>query len=1418
MASLETVKEFHQKYGSKPNPNSINTLRSQNQDDEYMDYDESKKGSIFPNNAFEVGKDNDGSTKYTFDTIYDDRQLITIAKDYFNQRDGDEVRSDRDVVDKFISDRTWKQANTLHMMGELKYVLDAETDVKQKERLSYLTNYWTQLPNFYAEGGRGWFAGLSANIGRGMADPANYVGGIFAGQFVKQSVKQAGKELLKRSTQKQLVKEYALKATGITAAADSLVFGGADALIQSTEKEIGMRENYDPSRTGIAMVMGAGISVIPAGASSYFFAKSSVSKASQKLSAETGKRIIDDIEREVVKGTGVKSLDKTIKDKYNYDTKKVSPLDKDGKGPTIMNQTEWHTQRNFDRYNVLKVMHERIHGVFPSMPSLKRQYKNLNVKDRDPVLDPYYQMRMLAGGTSEAHDWLENGVKRHGGIDAHRLDYYKTANKGLIEILDNFNKKAKGQHSNNLLHYVMALRTLQIYDYAATLPVGKRKAMLQNLPFTQAEAQKMIHWAELSHDKFARKYKGENNSARGDIDYIQGAKSVKGFTDDLLLRSFDDGLLDKKQVRAIQKRNKFYIPLHTEGGVANNLDIYANNLGSTVAGVGAAVKKRLKPITTVTGAKLKAPLESLIDYAYSNSMAGRRNMAKQSLYKEILLGEKKGVFEKGQIAKEITNKNQIRIVRGAIRDHAIKQLEDIGIKINKEGMDDLSTSFTTMAFADNILQKAEIEGLQPGQKIDIFYDKGKFRAFILKDEGLLDMYRSFDHFTNPWINKISRFTQYFAKVPAGAITHSPPFMAYNVIRDTLSGTVNSAFGFKPGWTTLKGGYRTMRGVDNPLNIKEYKNMFKRSEMYKKAMVAGMGYTTRSQTDKIAVLKGLDKFGNSPATGYYKNSLQYMWGQWGGVKPAFRTWGEIVSRFEYASRLGEFEMAKHAGWSDAAAAFAGREVATDFAMHGSNRALNLYAKNTMFFNAGLQGFYKGYRRSFLETRSGRKAPKIPGTTIPVYMHPKALAAVVGVSIAPEMALWALNNGRREYEEVPEEVKIHNLLFPIFMDEQPDGSHLWPNGQRRVHHFFPFPKPYDFGVFGNAAVAVAEGIQHNSTAIGMQYFWKSLNQILPGAGFYRGGQPGTTAFGVHVPFFEEPGILRPWADLANGYDWVGGKITPYGYEKIAPVHRIKTNTRESAIQFAEFMHWLTTPESRSTSWLNKIPVANKLVNPIEIDYIMNSYMTGVLAYPLDILDANMWKEDKYGERILRRSDQKDITRDPLSIITKRFNVNVPVKSSEHIRMLYEIKEKADEITASDYEIKDSPRHLFDMTGMEENYTNEEANEWRAVSQMLSEVFIQLKLLRDTRKLIKYDPNLSGKQKLLETERIREAENMIAHSYILMLSQANLDKAFTNLTGGNRYAFPTEPSEVGGLRTGMEKTYEAIETGFEKLFGKK
>ena len=54
------------------------------------------------------------------------------------------------------------------------------------------------------------------------------------------------------------------------------------------------------------------------------------------------------------------------------------------------------------------------------------------------------------------------------------------------------------------------------------------------------------------------------------------------------------------------------------------------------------------------------------------------------------------------------------------------------------------------------------------------------------------------------------------------------------------------------------------------------------------------------------------------------------------KPVWRKYADFVSRIEYATRLGEYKLAKAAGLSDVAASFLGREVATDFGMKGSNR--------------------------------------------------------------------------------------------------------------------------------------------------------------------------------------------------------------------------------------------------------------------------------------------------------------------------------------------------------------------------------------------------------------------------------------------------------------------------------------------------
>ena len=1336
------------------------------------DNDESLgKKNIFPDNAFEVNKDIDGSIKYSFETIYDDDELIRIAGDYFSERDGGQFMTSRDIVDEFISDRTWKQAHTLSMAGELKYVLDDDTSTEQKQRLTYLQNYWNSLPNFYAEGGRGWWAGLSSNILAGMADPLNYVGGFVGGQVAKQTMKSAGKEIVKRAVQKKLKTQAVVKGTGIAMAADATIFGGADAVMQSTEKEIGMRTQYDPIRTGYSSILGAGTTLLPAIAGSYFAGKKSLKQQAIKEGVE--------IDNYIYEKTGHKEVDKII-NKTKTKTKKDSPFDKTEKGESLISRYEQRKGAIFDEFNAVKILQEKIDGAPVNVDELGRVYakikkaKEAGKKPRivDPILNAYYAFRGLAGSTSRADAFAKGGVRLPRKATVSEFGYDATGNKGLLEVIKPFADKG---HHEVFFAYLTALHSNGIRRNAAKLPVGKkRNAYLTNTRYSQKEANQMIDFVEMPVAKYMKKYKVKEAPNRPDFTdangnpytFMDGAKDWRTFFTDILKYEKRFGVLDEKQFKNMTEAHPYYIPQYTSGNVMKNAEnIRSTAIDKIVTGIGSPAKKRLQG--GVTEADLKPFYESALDRVFSGIIAADKNNAKSHLYKLFERGVKNKTIAKNQVVREITDKSQMKQINFAITKTTAKKLQELGVKIDEKSLLDIDSSFQTMAFADTLVDRAGAMGAKKGQKIDIFYDNGKRRAFVIEDEGLAKMYQDYDSATDAILNHISKYTQPFARIPAQAITWSPPFIAFNAIRDTLSGAVNSAFGFVPFYHTIKGGLKTMRGIDNPANVKSYIDMFKRSDAFNDSMIAGMGYSTRKETERFLSFAKLDSLPPTAATGYYKKALRFLHTNYAGLKPIGKGWGEFVSRVEYATRLGEFEMAKKAGWSDVGAAFAGREVATDFAMKGANTKLNVFARNTMFFNAGLQGFYRGMRRA--------------------KENPKKFGAMVGLTVvAPSLGLWALNNERREYEEVPDEIKHLSYLIPFFEDEKEDGSHLWENGQRKVKFFFPVPKPYDFGVFGNIAVSIAEMFQEKSPGIGLSLMFKSLNQILPGAGFYRGG--GVDIAGVPIPFVQWPGFVRPWADLANNHDWVGSQITPYGLQDLEPHLRVKTNTRESVIQFAKFLTHITS-EKGGQSWLGKIPVANKLINPIEMDFIINSYMTGLLSYPLDLVDASVWDKEKFGERATLRGDQSDFSRKPWSIVTRRFQVNIPVKASKNIRTLYELQEKADRILKSDSKKSSSLRHLIDITNLTDSYTNEQAQQLRGISQLLAD---GMQILAESRKMrddIRFMKDYTADEKAYAIEELRQAENHIAYIMLKSLAEANFDAVMKNNFGGNKYMVPKE-----------------------------
>ena len=101
-----------------------------------------------PNGAFEISTQNpDGSKKYSFDTIYKDRELINVARDYYESLNNTEYKDDKDVVDEFIADRTWKQENiAMPGKGIVSEYFDVQSlDNKQKnnrhENVIYCGDY-----------------------------------------------------------------------------------------------------------------------------------------------------------------------------------------------------------------------------------------------------------------------------------------------------------------------------------------------------------------------------------------------------------------------------------------------------------------------------------------------------------------------------------------------------------------------------------------------------------------------------------------------------------------------------------------------------------------------------------------------------------------------------------------------------------------------------------------------------------------------------------------------------------------------------------------------------------------------------------------------------------------------------------------------------------------------------------------------------------------------------------------------------------------------------------------------------------------------------------------------------------------------------------------------------------------------------
>lgn len=294
-------------------------------------------------------------------------------------------------------------------------------------------------------------------------------------------------------------------------------------------------------------------------------------------------------------------------------------------------------------------------------------------------------------------------------------------------------------------------------------------------------------------------------------------------------------------------------------------------------------------------------------------------------------------------------------------------------------------------------------------------------AFTVWQNGEQVVYRTTPEIYDALTNNDAQANRFTIKIASGiaqtlrtGATISPSFIVRNLLRDTMSATVNSKTGF----------YLPL--VDNVRGARKLHFDKKFSAEYH-ASGASMSTYMRADADSSRDLtKELlgHKYDSYPVV--VKQVRQLI--SWAWHK--YEKFGNLI---EDSTRAGEFRRARNQGLSIDQAGQLAREITLDFSRHGKKG--QLVNKYVPFFNATIQGTDK-----FIRTFKDNPMRAIMSTVIWI--------------ILPSLGLWAINHDDDWYKELDENTKYTNWAIPL-----PGGTHLL------------IPKPQEVGIlFGSGIEAV------------------------------------------------------------------------------------------------------------------------------------------------------------------------------------------------------------------------------------------------------------------------------------------------------------------------------------------------------------
>ena len=419
---------------------------------------------------------------------------------------------------------------------------------------------------------------------------------------------------------------------------------------------------------------------------------------------------------------------------------------------------------------------------------------------------------------------------------------------------------------------------------------------------------------------------------------------------------------------------------------------------------------------------------------------------------------------------------------------------------------------------------------------------------------------------------------------------------------------------------------------------------------------------------------------------------------------------------------------------------------------------------MFLNASIQGLY----------RTGRV----------VFEQPGKAAALIGTTIvAPEIALYHLNSRHPEYAKIDSRIKQLNYLFPNYVTNK--------KGQKVLDPEVPFnamPKPYDLGIFANVAVGILDGLYKGSDGVTKKYVAESFSQIMPG-----------------TPL---PTALRPFIEMMFNTNLYSGApvIGAYERQRLDQL-QLRPSTRKLAIQLSNY-------SANARAFLERKKegtVKNPVFTPIEMDYIIGSYFTGLLQYPFDILEQGDFSEaptilgggilrtaqkgltgrvkgvDDTVERPAKREDEADFSsfKNAMSVVTRRFKVASPIRNSQYHKEWSSLIAKAKKLKQIDYSQMDLQKsHETRLIGIfgrikeadkkGEPIITPEVQAFSSISPILKKVELMMRTSREKRNIIATSP-LDPELKKEQIDFLISAENETLKFTIETLAAMDIEYLF-------------------------------------------